>query len=96
MLKRFVAYYKPHWKLLSLDLLASLMISVIGMIYPVVTNKMLNEYIPNKMYSTIVIAGAIVLVMYVIRLLLRYFVQYYGHVIGVRMQSNMRLCQSKA
>ena len=91
MLKRFVAYYKPHWKLLSLDLLASLMISVIGMIYPVVTNKMLNEYIPNKMYSTIVIAGAIVLVMYVIRLLLRYFVQYYGHVIGVRMQSNMRL-----
>ena len=90
MLKRFFVYYKPHRKLLALDMLASLLISVIGMVYPVVTNKMLNDYIPNKMYSTIVIAGVIVLVLYVIRMLLRYFVQYYGHIIGVRMQSHMR------
>ena len=66
MLKRFISYYKPHKKLLTLDLLASLMISVIGMVYPIVTNKMLNEYIPNKMYTTIVIAGVVVLVLYVI------------------------------
>ncbi|MBQ1946957.1 MAG: ABC transporter ATP-binding protein [Clostridia bacterium] len=91
MLKRFIAYYKPHKKLLTLDLIASLLISVIGMVYPVVTNKMLNIYIPEKMYSTIVIAGAIVLTLYVARMLLRYFVQYYGHMIGVRMQSQMRL-----
>ena len=90
MLKRFISYYKPHKKLLAMDLGASFLISVIGMIYPIVTRKMLNEYIPNRMYTTIVIAGAIVLVLYVIRLLLRYFVQYYGHIIGVRMQSRMR------
>ena len=90
MLKRFLAYYKPHKKLLALDMLAALMISVIGMVYPVVTNKMLNEYIPNKMYATIVIAGVVVLAMYVLRLLLRYFVQFYGHLIGVRMQGQMR------
>ena len=90
MLKRFVSYYRPHWKMLTLDLLASLLISVIGMVYPVVTNKMLNVYIPEKMYTTIVIAGAIVLGLYIIRMLLRYFVQYYGHVIGVKMQSQMR------
>ena len=91
MLKRFLAYYKPHKKMLALDMLASLLISVIGMVYPIVTNKMLNDYIPNKMYRTIVIAGVIVLALYVARMLLRYFVQYYGHMIGVRMQSNMRL-----
>ena len=61
MLKRFVHYYKPHWKMLSLDMLASLLISIIGMVYPIVTNKMLNIYIPEKMYTTIVIAGLIVL-----------------------------------
>ena len=61
MLKRFLSYYKPHKKMMTLDMLAALMISVIGMVYPIVTNKMLNEYIPNKMYTTIVIAGAIVL-----------------------------------
>ena len=90
MLKRFIHYYKPHYKMLTLDMLASLLISVIGMTYPIVTNRMLNDYIPNKMYSTIVIAGVIVLLLYVVRMLLRYFVQYYGHMIGTRMQSQMR------
>ena len=90
MLKRFISYYKPHKRMLALDMLAALLISVIGMVYPIVTNKMLNEYIPNKMYKTIIVAGVIVLVLYIIRMLLRYFVQYYGHIIGVRMQSQMR------
>ena len=90
MLKRFLSYYKPHKKMMTLDMLAALMISAIGMVYPVVTNKMLNEYIPNKMYSTIVIAGVIVLALYFARMALNYFVQYYGHVIGVHMQSQMR------
>ena len=90
MLKRFIHYYKPHKKMLAMDMLASLLISVIGMVYPIVTNKMLNIYIPEKMYTTIVIAGLIVLVLYIVRMLLRYFVQYYGHLIGVQMQSQMR------
>lgn len=90
MFKRFIYYYKPHRKMLALDMLASLLISVIGMVYPVVTNKMLNIYIPEKMYSTIVMAGVIVLALYIVRMLLRYFVQYYGHLIGVQMQSQMR------
>ena len=90
MLKRFIRYYRPHKKMLLLDMLAALLISVIGMVYPIVTNKMLNEYIPQKQYTVIVIAGAAVLVLYVMRMLLRYFVQYYGHIIGVKMQSQMR------
>ncbi len=90
MLKRFISYYKPHKKLLFWDMLAALFISVIGMVYPIVTRKMLNEYIPNQMYRAIVIAGVIVLALYIVRMLLRYFVQYYGHIIGVRMQSQMR------
>ena len=90
LLKRFISYYKPHKGLLSLDLLASLLISLCGMVYPIVTRKMLNEYIPDKMYRSIVIAGVVVLLLYVARLLLRYFVQYYGHIIGVKMQSRMR------
>lgn len=76
--------------MLILDMGASLLISVIGMVYPIVTNKMLNVYIPEKMYSTIVIAGVIVLLLYALRMGLRYFVDYYGHIIGVKMQSQMR------
>ena len=90
MLKRFLSYYKPHKTMLAMDLLASLVMSLIGMVYPIMTNKMLNEYIPNKMYMTILWAGIIVLGLYVVRMFLRYFIQFYGHVIGVRMQSKMR------
>lgn len=90
MLKRFLSYYKPHKKMMVLDMGASLLISIIGMVYPIVTNKMLNEYIPNKMYLTIVISGSAVLALYALRMFLRYFVQYYGHIIGVKMQSQMR------
>ena len=90
LLKRFVSYYKPHKKLLIMDMIAALLISVAGMAYPIITRNMLNDYIPNKAYKAIIIAGAVVLALYVIRMLLNYFVQCYGHVIGVRMQSQMR------
>ena len=90
MLKRFISYYKPYKKLLILDMIAALLISVTGMVYPIITRTMLNDYFPNGLYKKIVIAGCIVLALYIIRMFLRYFVQYYGHVIGVKMQSQMR------
>lgn len=91
MLKKFIAYYKPHKKLFVLDMLASLFISVLGMVYPIVTRQMLNIYIPNKNIRMIIMFGASLLVIYFIRMLLRYFVQYYGHIIGIKMQAQMRL-----
>ncbi|MCR5041830.1 MAG: ABC transporter ATP-binding protein/permease [Clostridia bacterium] len=90
MLKRFVSYYKPHLFLFILDMLASLLISVVGMVYPVMTNRMLNQYIPNREYRSIIIAGSAVLGLYAVRMLLRYFVQYQGHMVGTRMQAQMR------
>ena len=74
----------------ALDMLASLMISVIGMVYPIITNLMLKELIPERKFREVIICGGAVLLLYIIRLLLRYFVQYYGHLIGVGMQETMR------
>ena len=90
MLKRFLYYYKPHTKLFILDMLASMLVSLIGIVYPIVTRRMLNDLIPNKNYRMIVFAGLLLLGLYLIRMLLRYFIQYYGHVMGVRMQAQMR------
>ncbi len=77
--------------MLFLDMLASLLISLIGMVYPVVTNKMLNIYISQKLYTKIIFWGVSVLVLYLVRMYLRYFVQFYGHIVGVKMQSQMRV-----
>ena len=90
MLKKFIGYYKPYRKMLMLDMLASFFISLIGMVYPIVTRGMLETLIPEKLYREIVVAGLVVLLLYIIRFLLRYFVQYYGHIIGVKMQADMR------
>ena len=67
LLKRFVSYYKPHKKMLILDLLAALMISITGMVYPILTNKVLDTYFPEENYKAIVIAGISILGIYIIR-----------------------------
>ncbi len=90
MLKRFLSYYKPHKLIFTLDMLAALIVSLVGVVYPMVTRTMLNDLIPNRNYRMIVIFGLSLLGLYVVRMLLNYFIQYEGHVMGVRMQAQMR------
>lgn len=90
MLKRFISYYRPHKKLFCMDMAASFLVALIGIIYPVVTRMMLNELIPNRQYQGIIFAGIAVLTLYFIRMLLQYFIQYQGHMMGVKMQAQMR------
>ena len=90
MLKRFVSYYRPHLRLFIADMLASMLISLVAVVYPMVTRALLNDLIPNRNIRAIVFCGALLLLLYVLRMLLRYFVQYKGHMMGVRMQAQMR------
>ena len=90
MLKRFLSYYKPHKKIFTLDMLASFLSALIGLVYPIVTRRMLNDLIPNKNYLMIVVFGIGLLVLYFICMLLQYFIQYQGHIMGVKMQAQMR------
>ena len=90
LLKRFMKYYKPHMRLFVLDMLAALAVAMLAVVYPMVTRTMLNDLIPNKQYQMIVWAGVGLLFIYVIRMLLQFFIQYEGHMMGVRMQAQMR------
>lgn len=90
MLKRFISYYKPYKKMFALDMLASLFISLIGLVYPILTNKITKEFVNDGNVRMILIFGIGLLVCYIVRMFLRFFVQYYGHVIGVKMQGDMR------
>lgn len=90
MLKKFLSYYKPHKLTFALDMLASFTMSVIAIFYPMITRKMLNEFIPDHKYREIVIYGVGLLLVYVLRMGLQYFVQYKGHMMGVKMQEKMR------
>lgn len=90
MLKRFLSYYKPHKLIFTLDMLAALLVALIGIVYPIMTRTMLNDLFPNREYKKIVLFGLGLLGIYLVRMLLNFFIQYYGHVMGVRMQAQMR------
>lgn len=90
MFKRFVSYYKPHKLIFGLDMSASLICSVVGIFYPIVIRRMLNDFIPNKNYSMIITFALVLVGLYFIKMGLNYFIQYQGHVMGVRMQAQMR------
>ena len=90
MLKRFLSYYKPHKLIFSLDMLASLGMSVIGIFYPIVLRRMLNDFIPNNKLNLIITFALVLCGLYLVRMGLNYFIQYEGHVMGVRMQAQMR------
>ena len=43
MLKRFLSYYKPHKKIFAMDMIASLLVSLIAIVYPILTREMLDR-----------------------------------------------------
>lgn len=90
MLKRFCSYYKPEMKWFILDLVCAFFISICGMAYPIVTRKMLNDFIPNNNLKALLLAAGIVVIIYIIKNILNWLVTYYGHMVGVHMQANMR------
>lgn len=90
MIKRFISYYKPHKLIFFLDLLAALFLAVCDLVYPVITRRMINEFIPAKMAKSLILWAVIMLGIYLLKLALNYFVTYYGHLVGVGMQADMR------
>ncbi|MBQ6399842.1 MAG: ABC transporter ATP-binding protein [Clostridia bacterium] len=90
MLKRFIQYYKPHKKLFFLDMGAALLVALIGIVYPIITRTMLNTLIPERQYQMIIVLGLLLLTLYLAKMMLNYFIQYQGHMMGVYMQARMR------
>ena len=90
LIKRFLPYYKQYLKIFIMDLVASFLIAAIGMGYPLITQAMMEDFIPNKKIDYIAIFGVLLLVVYLLRAGLRYFIQKYGHIMGVHIQADMR------
>ena len=89
-LKRFIPYYKPHLKLFIIDMVCAFVISVFNLVYPYITKEIINTYVPQKMLYFMLAGLGALLVLYVIKAVLNYVLQYWGHLVGVRMQADMR------
>ncbi len=90
MIKRFISYYKPYRLLFGADMLCALLVALCDLFYPMITRHILNVYIPAQQMNSILLWSGILLGLYIVKMFLGYFIQYYGHVVGVRMQADMR------
>lgn len=90
MLKEFIKYYKPYKKLFILDLLAAFTVALCDLVYPMITRNIMNEVVPNKDLRMLMVFAISLLLIFILKAGLNYFMQYWGHVVGVRMQADMR------
>lgn len=90
MIRRFITYYKPHLKMFTADMICALLLAGCNLLFPVMTRAMMNDYIPNRNIRMLLIMAGILVVAYIVKKFLNYFIQYYGHIVGVKMQGEMR------
>lgn len=89
-LKRFIKYYKPFKGLFFADMVCATIVSAADLFYPLITKDIINDYIPNKNLRMLLTFGAVLLGIYLLKAAANYFILYYGHLLGVGIQANMR------
>lgn len=90
MIKEFVKYYKPYKKLFILDLLAAFLFALCDLAYPMIARNIMDDVVPNKDMRMLIVFVVALLFIFISKSALNYFMQYWGHVVGVRMQADMR------
>ena len=95
MIKRFISYYGPHKKLFALDMFCALIVAVAGLFYPTIARDIINDYAHRDELAPLFFWSAVLLAIYILKALCNYVVGYLGHVVGVRMQRDMRSFPSR-
>lgn len=90
MIRKFCSYYRPHMKLFLIDMFCAFVVSVCNLFYPVITKSIINDYIPNKKIQLLVVWCIALLGIYILKAFLSFVIQYWGHIVGVRIQGDMR------
>ncbi|AJA48761.1 ABC transporter ATP-binding protein/permease [Clostridium pasteurianum DSM 525 = ATCC 6013] len=93
-LNKFFQYYKPYRGLFFADMFCALLLSAIDLIFPIIVRFLLNDvYVlknENKILKYVFIIGAALLIMYIVRYFCQYFITSWGHIMGAKMEANMR------
>lgn len=90
MFKKFISYYRNHLGLFILDMIAALLMAGIDLVYPYFTGIFMDYYIPNGKIQSMVIVSLTLLILFIIRLICSHIVNYWGHIMGCKMEFDMR------
>lgn len=90
MLKRFIKFYRPHLGLFILDMVVAFLAAILAVFTPVITRNLLKIHIPNKDLQGIISLLAVMAIIMILKSAFTYIRIRWGHVMGVRMESDMR------
>jgi len=92
MIKRFAKYYRPHLKLFILDLFFASLLSLIDLVFPMMTNYVLNDLFEKPTFEVkfLIFLGIGFVFLFILRFLCSYFIGYYGHMMGIKIETDMR------
>ncbi|MGB4176940.1 MAG: ABC transporter ATP-binding protein [Halanaerobiales bacterium] len=90
MIRKFARYYRPHWKLFILDITCAFLLAIADLVYPYMSRLFIDIYIPDRNLNMMLKMSFFLLLVFIIRYILQYIVTYWGHVLGIRMEADMR------
>lgn len=94
-LKRFLSYYKPHMAIFLLDMVCAFLVAAIDLAFPMLTQYILHTLLPEMQVNPALLSAFLwllggALLAYVLRAGMMYVINYWGHLLGVRMEADIR------
>ncbi|RYX83382.1 ABC transporter ATP-binding protein [bacterium] len=89
-LQRFFAYYRPHRRLFVLDFSCAILSGLLELGFPLAVKSFVDKLLPSQNWGLILGATAGLLMVYLVNTGLQYTVNYWGHVLGISIETEMR------
>ena len=90
MIRAFAAYYRPYKGLFFLDFGCAVVVGLLELGFPLAVNLFVDRLLPGRDWSLIVLASAALLAIYALNTALQYVVTYWGHMLGINIETDMR------
>lgn len=90
MLRRFFAYYNPHKRLFIIDFTSAVFVAILELAFPVAVQWFIDDLLPGNNWDLIWKVGIGLLLIYGISSILQYVVTYWGHKLGLNIETDMR------
>lgn len=90
MLKKFFSYYKPHKRLFIIDFSSAVFVAILELAYPVAVQWFIDDLLPTGDWSMITKISILLLVVFILSTFLQYVVSYFGHKLGINIETDMR------
>ncbi len=90
MLRRFFSYYRPHKKLFYIDFFCALLVGLLELGFPISVSWFIDELLPEGNWGTVTAVSAGLLTLYVMSSGMQFVVNYWGHKLGINIETDMR------